>query len=411
MIEGVKSQITAAELGIGQAANLPPEQRADNQNWTLAPWNRWSFQRVQNFTRTVRIPAANKQSTLRSNPVSLGDLAFQDSNNHPCTIDEMLGRTWTDGFMVLHSGDVATEQYFNGMRPHTLHLMMSCSKSFTSTLLGIYVEKGVIDPAQQLTQFIPELSGTGMDGATLQEALDMRVGVKFNEDYDDLNADWRLMEVATGWRDPDPDYNGPRDMVGYMQTLTETESDHGGAFHYKSILTDVVGLCLQRATGRLFEELFFDHIWNPLGTEQDLVSIIDSCGNAIFEGGFNVCLRDFARFAQMICQGGVYNGQELVADSWINQCRFPGRQLIDAFAQSQYGEALPDHAYHNKWWVRDPGRGVLMALGIHGQTMYIDPERQFVAVKFSSQPHQSDANMVLDQMLAFEAIADFVCRD
>jgi hypothetical protein len=34
---------TAAELGIGQGAELPPQQRADNRNWTLAPWNRWKF--------------------------------------------------------------------------------------------------------------------------------------------------------------------------------------------------------------------------------------------------------------------------------------------------------------------------------------------------------------------------------
>ena len=82
--------------------------------------------------------------------------------------------------------------------------------------------------------------------------------------------------------------------------------------------------------------------------------------------------------------------------------------LLEAFARGEYGEALPGWAYHNQWWVRDPQRGVIMALGIHGQTLYIDPGRDFVVAKFSSQPAQADVSMVLDQIRGFEAIAQQV---
>jgi CubicO group peptidase (beta-lactamase class C family) len=395
---------TAAELGIGQGAELPPQQRADNRNWTLAPWNRWSFQRVQQFTRTLRVPRAEVSCAMVKKSQDFGELTFEDSGGKPCTVNEMLSRTWTDGFLVMRGGVVLAEQYFNGMGPDTLHLMMSCSKSFTSALAGIYIGQGVLDPADQLSTYLPELVGTGFEGATLQQALDMRVGVKFSENYDDLGGDWRQCEVATGWREDDT-YSGPRDMLGYMQTLVERESGHGGVFRYKSILTDALGLCLEGATGRKFAELFHQHIWNPIGAEQDLVSIVDNAGNAVFEGGFNCCLRDFARFAQMICQGGQFNGQQLVPTDWIDECRFVGKELVAAFAQSEDGEALPHHAYHNQWWVRNPRRGVIMALGIHGQILYIDPEYEFVVAKFSSQPDHDDIAMAIDQFLAFEAIA------
>ena len=151
--------------------------------------------------------------------------------------------------------------------------------------------------------------------------------------------------------------------------------------------------------------MFYQHIWNPIGAEHDLVSIVDDAGNAVFEGGFNCCLRDFARFAWSICQGGQYEGQQLVPSVWIDECRFAGSELVSAFAQSDYGDVLPNHAYHNQWWVRDPERGVIMALGIHGQTLYIDPQSEFVVAKFSSQPNQDDIAMALDQIHAFEAIA------
>ena len=49
-----------------------------------------------------------------------------------------------------------------------------------------------------------------------------------------------------------------------------------------------------------------------------------------------------------------------------------------------------------------------MALGIHGQILYVDCERELVAAKFSSQPEQDNIAMALDQMLAFEAIAKAV---
>lgn len=400
-----ESPMTAAELGIGQEMNLPEDKRATSQNWTLYPYCRWSFQRVQQFTRTISIPRAVSTSALGNNKQDFNDLEFQDSSGNTCTVNEMLIRTYTDGFLVMHRGEVLNEQYFNDMRPDTLHLMMSCSKSFTSTLMGIFVEQGVLDTAAQLTAYIPELVGTGFEGATLQQALDMRVGVKFSEDYDDLDADWRQCEVATGWREPSPEYTGPREMVGYMQSLSEKESEHGGVFHYQSILTDVLGVCLQRATGRPFAEMFYEHIWNPIGAEQALVSIIDSSGNAVFEGGFNVCLRDFARFAQLICQKGDHNGQQLIPLNWIEECRHPGGDAMAAFAASEYADVLPGGAYHNQWWVRDPNKGVFMALGIHGQTLYIDPRQDFIVAKFSSQPDQADTTMAVDQMLAFEAIA------
>ena len=61
-----------------------------------------------------------------------------------------------------------------------------------------------------------------------------------------------------------------------------------------------------------------------------------------------------------------------------------------------------------KWWIRDTDRGVIMALGIHGQTPFIDPQREFVVAKFSSQPGQADITMATDQMLGFEAIVDAI---
>jgi len=399
---------TAAELGIGQGSDLPPERRADNQNWTVAPYNRWTFQRVQQFARTTRVPRSKKPSTLNERFQDLSSIAFDDYNGQKSTIAEMLSRTYTDGILVMHKGNVLAEQYFNGMSASTLHLIMSCSKSITSAVAGIYINAGALNPSAQIIDYLPELSNSGIAGATLQQALDMQVGLKFSEDYDDLDGDWRRCEEATGWREPTKGYDGPRDQLSYVRTLTEQETEHGSTFHYQSILTDVIGCCLERASGKEFAELVEEHIWTPMGAEQDLVSIIDAAGIMSFEGGFNICLRDFARFGLLISQDGHYQGQQLVPENWLHECRNPNDKLIEAFAASEYAEVLPGGAYHNQWWVRNPDKGITMALGIHGQMLYVDCEREFVAAKLSSQPEQANIAMAMDEMLAFEAITESV---
>ena len=107
-----------------------------------------------------------------------------------------------------------TEQYFNGMRPETPHLLMSVSKSVTSTVAGILAGRGALDPAAEVTTIVPELAGTSFAGATVQHLLDMRAGTRFNEDYADLDADVRSYERVYLWRPPRGDQDaGPSDAI------------------------------------------------------------------------------------------------------------------------------------------------------------------------------------------------------
>lgn len=399
---------TAAELGIGQARDLPRQQQATAKNWTISPWNRWTFQRVQQFTRTVRVPRPTHASSLPIKHIyDFSELSFETLGKQSCTVKEMLSQTYTDAFLVIHKGEIISEQYFNGMLPDTLHLIMSCSKSFTSALAGIVIDQGLLNPCKLVTDYLPELSGSGFSDATLQQALDMRVGIKFSEDYDDCEADIFVQEVAAGWRPPELDYDGPLSNIAFAQGIL-SETAHGGTFRYQSIATDVVGLCIERVTGRNFADLFAEYIWQPMGAEYDLVSIVDTVGVASFQGGFNCSLRDFGRFGEMIMKGGEYNGEQIVPKEWVEKCRFASDDSMNAFADSDYGGLFPGGAYSNQWWIRNTQKGVIMALGVHGQTLYIDSVNEFVMAKFSSQPEMVDSEMFLNQIFGMEAIVSHI---
>src|ERR1700757_1360841 len=101
------------------------------ENWQRPPYNRWAFQHVRELIPTARI--ARGDGPARELPRAERDLRpvrfVTRSGQH--TVGELLARTYTDGLLVIHQGAIVTEQYFNGLRPGTPHLLMSVSKSIT----------------------------------------------------------------------------------------------------------------------------------------------------------------------------------------------------------------------------------------------------------------------------------------
>jgi CubicO group peptidase (beta-lactamase class C family) len=338
----------------------------------------------------------------------------EDHQDIPTAVQEMLTRTYADGFLLLHNGNILAEQYFNGMDASTSHLIMSCSKSITSAVAGVYIDSGTLDPSALITDYLPELSNSGLAGATVQNALDMQVGTAFDENYEDLNADWARYEVATGWRD-DATYTGPRNQMDFAATMRSRGVNHGSEFQYQSALTNIFGCCLQRASGKGFEQLLVEHIWQPMGAEQDFFAVMDANDTMSFEGGFNVCLRDFARFGQLIARDGMHEGQQLLPKNWLRECRFPQQSFIDEFVAADYGDdvtsilatgtdAKVTGVYHNFWWVRDPLQGVALAIGIHGQLLYVDSQNDIVVAILSSEPEHDKAESWRLRIRAIEAI-------
>ena len=98
----------------------------------------------------------------------------------PHSVLEMLRATDTDCFVVLHKGVIIHESYMNGVDERTQRLGMSMGKTLTAALVGIMIDRGLVQPSALLTDYVPELAGTGYEGATVQNALDMCVGVDFD---------------------------------------------------------------------------------------------------------------------------------------------------------------------------------------------------------------------------------------
>jgi CubicO group peptidase (beta-lactamase class C family) len=366
------------------APPFPPQSRVTLANWQDPPFNRWAFQHIRELIPTARIARAEGPAwpLPRAERDVLG-LRFTDSDRE-LTVAELLDETYTDGFLVLHQGQVVAEHYFNGLAPDVPHLLMSVSKSVTSAVAGVLAGRGELDVSARVEEIVPELGGTSFEGATVQDLLDMRAGTRFDESYDNPEADVRTYERVYLWR-PDDGQPRPADALGYFATLAN-DGPHGGPFRYRSILTDVLAWVIERAAGARLHQLIASELWQPMGAEFDAEITVDAHGNPMADGGICATLRDLARFGQLYLQRGRVGDRVIVPAAWIDDTIRGAPDGAEAFVAGSHAPGPPGAHYRNCWWVWYPGLPFYQASGINGQNVYVHVPSQTVVAKLSTWP-------------------------
>jgi CubicO group peptidase (beta-lactamase class C family) len=375
---------TSVELGLMRGAPPPPERLVTADNWIESPYNRWGFLHVRELARTARIPRGDGPVLdLPRDDRDLADVPVPFAGT-TMPLADALTETYTDGICIVRDGAVVFEQYVDGMDAGDVHLLMSVSKSLTGTLVGALVGEGVLDPAAAATDYIAALRGTAWEGCTLQHLLDMRAGTRFNEDdYDDPASDGVLIDEISGYR-PHRHPDMPADTYAWIMSL-DNDREHGSAFKYRSILTDVLAWAAVEATGTRFPDLFADRIWSRVGADRDAEIIVDAAGFPAAEGGISMTLRDLARFGLMHLQRGEIGGRRVLPEAWVDRVAVRHGDLIAGFESDMF-PTLPQAFYHDCWWVWDGDRGIYSGYGINGQQLLIHRPSNMVIARLSTWP-------------------------
>jgi CubicO group peptidase (beta-lactamase class C family) len=379
----------------------PPQLAVPKLDWDRPPWNRWAFQHIRELLPTQEVwRGGGHAKKLPRDERDLDGIEVASCSGSKTTLASLLDETFTDGLLVLKDGVIRTERYYNDMTARSLHLSQSVAKSVTSAVCGILVGRGLIDPEKLVTDYLPELSDTAYNGATLQQVLDMRSGVKFSEDYTDRYCEVGQMDVACGWKPippgSDPDFQWPQHIWELILSLKTRDRPHGSAFNYRSIETDVIAFCMERVTGKRLPQLVSEEIWQKLGVEESANFTVDSAGYALACGGFNATLRDYGRFGQMILE----NGAGIVPAAWIEAARNGGRH------GPQYWEIFAAGSYKNQFWLDDPEARNLMCVGVFGQLIWISFAHRMVVVKLSTWPDFTDTAKERATLAAMHRIAE-----
>ena len=365
----------------------PPPDRiirfADGSFYTF-PKLRWSFSNMRQLVPTASIARGGTSATPLANAErsDLDAIEFTTMDGRKMTWLQSLPAVFADGIVVLHKGSIVYERYFGALEPLKEHSAMSVTKSFVGTLAAMLATEGVIDPAAPVTKYLPEMQNTAYGDATVRQVMDMTIGVKYSENYTDPNAEVFAYARAGGMLPTPPDYKGPRNFYDFLKTL-QKQGNHGEAFAYQTVNTEVLAWVLTRATGRTLQQLTSERIWSKLGAERGAFYTVDSIGVASGGGGLNTTLRDLARFGEMMRLGGSYNGQQIVPKAVVEDIQ--GGANKEHFAKAGY-KTLPGWSYRNMWWISHNENGAYSARGIHGQAIWIDPKAEMVIARYASHP-------------------------
>ncbi len=324
-------------------------------------------------TTTVSKPAIPHRFPTSPQPIILPE-AFQ-YNDSTINVRAYLDYTQTDALLVIRNDTIRFEYYANQFKPEDHHISWSMSKSVISALLGIAINEGKIKSIEEtVTDYLPEFVGTGYDKVQIKDVLQMSSGVGFNEDYGDFNSDINIMGRYFALGMP---------MADFAKRL-KREWTPGTYNHYVSIDTQVLGMILTKATGETVTDYMREKLWSRIGAESDAYWIIDNTGMEFVLGGLNATARDYAKIGQLFLDSGRWRGQQIVPEAWVTASVTPDAPHLMPGPRST---AEGKDGYGFQWWIPYGGNDEFNAQGIYGQFIYIDPDKDLVIVKLSSNYH------------------------
>lgn len=319
-------------------------------------------QREAAFRAMDRMPVLAKASSVTASPTPL-PLPAGKTLEIP-GIDEYLRQQNTAGLVILQDGRVRFERYGLGFDAAGRWTSFSVAKSFTSTLVGAAIQDGHIKSLEdKVSAYLPGLRGSAYDDVTVRQLLTMSSGVRWNEDYEDPEADVAQFNNAT----PEA---GMDATVSYLRKLPRAHPP-GELWNYNTGETNLIGVLVSAATGKPLAQYLQEKIWHPAGMESQATWLLGRTGNEIAGCCLQASTRDFARFGLFVLANGAAGGQQVVPPDWFAQATRKQKDIGD-----------PGRGYGFQWWTYDDGS--VAAQGIFGQGIYIDPQRRLVIASNSN---------------------------
>jgi CubicO group peptidase (beta-lactamase class C family) len=357
--------VTVTDARQAAPAREPASKAAAILTWPAAEREQY-IAALDSFFLTRTVKAGPHAHVLdRGRPLA----AFETGGQRADDFSRFMNVQRVRGVLVLQDGKLRLERYAPPHSAATRWNSFSVAKSITSTLVGAAIKDGYIQSLDDpVTRYIGALRGSAYDEVSVRQLLIMTSGVKWNEDYTDVNSDVARMYAQP----PDPGF----DMtVSYVRKLPR-EAPPGSKWVYKTSETNLVGVLVAEATGKPLADYLSEKIWRAYGMGRDAEWMIDDVGHE--QGGccLAMTLRDYGRFGQFILDGARVGGQPIVPENWLADAT---RTQVSTGAGTGYGY---------QWWTRDDG--TFEGRGIYGQTLHIDRARRLVIVINSATEQPTD---------------------
>ena len=279
--------------------------------------------------------------------------------------------------LVVHKGVIQLERYWKGTDRETWYNPQSMSKSVLSLVMGIAIEEGHIDSVTDpVGKYIEEWRDDSRGTATIQQTLWMAAGLEqMNESYD-INLFSRSAL-----------YSMSEDFDGAILGLKQVDPP-GTKFEYNNEETNLLGILIERATGRRYADYLSEKLWQPLGLA-DAAMYLDRPGGAVMK---SCCIfsrpYDWAKIGLLIANRGVWNDEQLVPAAWVDAMQTPS-PLRDFYGylvwlgsnyiqKGEFGEPKSDVPVAPEGYHTDD---MVIFLGYGEQRVWISPLNELVVVR------------------------------
>jgi CubicO group peptidase (beta-lactamase class C family) len=302
-------------------------------------------------------------------PVSTPAAQGYDTTKISAALEEMRTTSFLWSFLVVHNDSLILEYYSSYQKENDFDIH-SASKSFTSALVGIAIDRGIVKSVQEkILSYFPDFDTAGLDPRkrdwTLEQFLTMRSGLDWDE-----TADHTALYT---------------DKVNWMYTTLGLPLRYspGEQFVYTTPNVNLLSGILTRSSGMSTYEFAEKFLFTPLRIS---VRSWAQDPQGVYTGGAGMTFtpRDLARLGQLYLHNGICDGVQVVSRQWVQQTLIARNQI-----NSTWGD-FKSVNYGYLWWNNyQAPDSIFMAAGFAGQFVFVVPSKNMVIVTIGNDNYST----------------------
>jgi CubicO group peptidase (beta-lactamase class C family) len=335
--------IATIKLGLAPASKTP----------TLMPWHV-----IDPSDKPISIPVASEKMPA--------EIMYKGTS---LAFGEFLKQTDTNAFVVIRNGVMTYEWYKDGVSQSTQLPSYSVAKTMTSIMIGQLIAQGKIKESDKFVDYFPNLkAGTSFDLVKIKDLLDMQAGVGVSDNYPAGPAGWGVA-IAQMYASTDVDW--------FLKHNRKMAFEPGSKSEYRSVDTQMLGMIIKKVTGKKVADYFSQNVWQVVGAKYPATWNVDRIGGTEKTFCcFNASAIDYGRIGMLFLNGGYAGPNKVIDNNWLKRMTTSVTTLDR------------DWGYGAQVW--HPYPNTSLALGLHGQFIFINPATRTVIVKLSDNPTDSD---------------------
>ena len=343
------SDIDEDELRAQKLGRWPPNQAATNPNKV------WPYGTLDTLTITDAID----QSKI--------DEAFEYAFDEPYPDNPR----YTRAALVIHKGKIIKEHYADGFDESTPLIGWSMTKSVTNALVGLRIGDGVLNLNGAAD--VPQWHKTDVDpraAIRLRDLMDMTSGLDFLEDYSKPSSVNKML-----WT---------KGSAAAVAEADDLEHPVNTQWYYSSGTTNIIQQILRRSFDDVFDYQVYPYqkLFGPLGMNSAVMEL-DASGTYVGSSFMYATARDWAKFGLLYLNDGIWDGERILPEGWVDYSQGRTATLKDGFYGAQFWKnayAEPEGSETPRHWPGVP-QDAYYASGFEGQQVVIIPSLDMVVVR------------------------------